>query len=81
MLQNVWACQKKSPYLWVRLAKDNASPGSAETAQLKAEVSRLKADFKIANEERDNLKMAAAEFAKLSGGSTHLWPSTKANYA
>ena len=57
----------KSLYLWVRLAKDAAGPGGAETAQLKAEVSRLKADLKRANEERDILKKAATYFAKLSG--------------
>ena len=57
----------KSLYLWVRLAKDRGSPGSGETAQLKAEVSRLKGDLKRANEERDILKKAATYFAKLSG--------------
>jgi len=57
----------KSLYLWVRLAKDGVGPGSGETAQLKAEVSRLKADLKRANEERDILKKAATYFAKLSG--------------
>lgn len=57
----------KSLYLWVRLAKDRAGPGSGEAAQLKAEVSRLKADLKRANEERDILKKAATYFAKLSG--------------
>ena len=55
----------KSLYLWVRLAKDSASPSDAETVQLKAEVSRLKADLKRANEERDMLKMARAYFPKL----------------
>ena len=57
----------KSLYLWVRLAKDTAGPGSGETALLKAEVLRLKADLKRANEERDILKKAATYFAKLSG--------------
>lgn len=57
----------KSLYLWVRLAKDGASPGTGEAAQLKAEVSRLKAELKRANEERDILKKAATYFAKLSG--------------
>ena len=57
----------KSLYLWVRLAKDKAGPGSGEAAQLRAEVSRLKADLKRANEERDILKKAATYFAKLSG--------------
>jgi transposase len=57
----------KSLYLWVRLAKTRVNPGGGETAQLKAEVSRLKADLKRANEERDILKKAATYFAKLSG--------------
>ena len=57
----------KSLYLWVRLAKDRIGPGSKETAQLKAEVSRLRADLKRANEERDILEKAATYFAKLSG--------------
>jgi transposase len=57
----------KSLYLWVRLAKYRADPDSRETTQLKAEVSRLKADLKRANEERDILKEAATYFAKLSG--------------
>lgn len=48
----------KCLYLWVRLAKNSAGPGSGETAQLKAEVSRLKADLKRANEKRDILKKA-----------------------
>ena len=39
-----------------RLAKDQPSVGSAENASLKAEVSRLKAELKKANEERDILK-------------------------
>jgi transposase len=51
----------------VRLAEDRGSPGSGETAQLKAEVSRLKVDLQRANEERDILKKAATYFAKLSG--------------
>jgi transposase len=57
----------KGLYLWVRLAKDRAGPSSGETAHLKAEVLRLKADLKRANEERDILKKAATYFAKLSG--------------
>jgi transposase len=57
----------KSLYLWVRLAKEGTGPGNGEIAQLKAEVSRLKADLKRANEERDILKKAATYFAKLSG--------------
>ena len=39
-----------------RLAKDQPSVGSAENASLKAEVSRLKAELKKANEERGILK-------------------------
>lgn len=46
----------KSLYLWVRLAKEQPGAGSGETATLKAEVSRLKAELKRANEERDILK-------------------------
>ena len=57
----------KSLYLWVRLAKDQPGVGSGENASLKAEVSRLKAELKRANEERDILKKAATYFAKLSG--------------
>jgi transposase len=57
----------KSLYLWVRLAKDQQGTGGGDSAQLKAEVSRLKAELKRANEERDILKKAATYFAKLSG--------------
>ena len=57
----------KSLYLWVRLAKEQPGVGSGENASLKVEVSRLKAEFKRANEERDILKKAATYFAKLSG--------------
>ena len=57
----------KSLYLWVRLAKDQPGVGNSENASLKAEVSRLKAELKRANEERDILKKAATYFAKLSG--------------
>ena len=57
----------KSLYLWVRLAKDSAGPGGEEGAQLEAEVSRLRAELKRANEERNILKKAATYFAKLSG--------------
>ena len=48
-----------SLYLWVRLAKESAGPGSGENTTLKAEVSRLKAELKRASEERDILKKAA----------------------
>ena len=57
----------KSLYLWVRLAQQQQGVGSGENASLKAEVSRLKAELKRANEERDILKKAATYFAKLSG--------------
>ena len=56
----------KSLYLWVRLAQQQQGVGSGENASLKAEVSRLKAELKRANEERDILKKAATYFAKLS---------------
>ena len=46
----------KSLYLWVRLAKDQRGVDNSENATLKAEVSRLKAQLKRANEERDILK-------------------------
>ena len=55
----------KSLYLWVRQAKEQPGVGSGENASLKAEVSRLKAELKRANEERDILKKAATYFAKL----------------
>ena len=57
----------KSLYLWVRLAKEQPGVGSGENTTLKAEVSRLKAELKRANGERDILKKAATYFAKLSG--------------
>jgi transposase len=57
----------KSLYLWVRLAQEHQGVGGGENASLKAEVSRLKAELKRANEERDILKKAATYFAKLSG--------------
>jgi transposase len=46
----------KSLYLWVRLAKEQPGVGTGENASLKAEVTRLKAELKRANEERDILK-------------------------
>lgn len=70
----------KSLYLWVRLANEQPGAGSGENAVLKAEVSRLKAELKRANEEREIMKKAATYFAKLSGCSTHSWPSTKTNF-
>ena len=57
----------KSLYPWVRLAKEPPGVGTGENTTLKAEVSRLKAELKRANEERDTLKKAATYFAKLSG--------------
>ncbi len=57
----------KSLYLWVRLAQEQQGVGNGENATLKAEVLRLKAELKRANEERDILKKAATYFAKLSG--------------
>lgn len=57
----------KSLYLWVRLAKERQGLGRGETATLRSEVSRLKAELKRTSEERDILKKAATYFAKLSG--------------
>lgn len=57
----------KSLYLWVRQAQEQQGSIGGDMAQLRAEVSRLKADLKRANEERDILKKAATYFAKLSG--------------
>ena len=57
----------KSLYLWVRLAREQQGLGSGETACLRSEVSRLKAELKRTSEERDILKKAATYFAKLSG--------------
>ena len=70
----------KSLYLWVRLAKEQSGVGGGENATLKAEVSRLKAELQRANEELDILKQATTYFAKLSGRSTHSWPSISANF-
>lgn len=57
----------KSLYLWLRLAKEHQSTGGGEAAKLRAEVARLKAELRRANEERDILKKAATYFAKQSG--------------
>jgi transposase len=70
----------KSLYLWVRLAQEQQGVGSGENASLKAEVSQLKAELRRANEERDIFKRAATYFAKLSGLSTHSWPSIEPNF-
>ncbi len=57
----------KRLYLWVRLAQEQQGVGSGKNASLKAEVYRLNAELRRANEERDILKKAATCFAKLSG--------------
>ena len=57
----------KSLYLWVRLSKEQQGVGGSETAAMRTEIGRLKAELKRANEERDILKKAATYFAKLSG--------------
>ncbi|MFT5934280.1 MAG: transposase [Hydrogenophaga sp.] len=57
----------KSLYLWVRLSKGQQGVGSGETAVMRVEIARLKAELKRASEERDILKKAATYFAKLSG--------------
>ena len=57
----------KSLYLWVRLSKEQQGMGNGETAVMRVEIARLKAELKRANEERDILKKAATYFAKLSG--------------
>jgi transposase len=57
----------KSLYQWVRQSKEQQGVGSGETAAMRVEIVRLKAELKRANEERDILKKAATYFAKLSG--------------
>ena len=57
----------KSLCLWVRLSKEQQGVGGGETAAMRTEIGRLKAELKRANEERDILKKAATYFAKLSG--------------
>ena len=57
----------RSLYLWVGLSKEQQGVGSGETAAMRTEIGRLKAELKRANEERDILKKAATYFAKLSG--------------
>jgi transposase len=57
----------KSLYQWVRQSKEQHGVGSGETAAMRVEIVRLKAELKRANEERDILKKAATYFAKLSG--------------
>ena len=67
----------KSLYLWVRLAKERAGPGSGETAQLKAEVSRLKADLKRANDEPMNLCWCASNSSLKTVSAFTAGPATK----
>ena len=57
----------KSLCLWVRLSKEQQGVGGGETAAMRTEIGRLKAELKRANEERDILKKAATYFAKVSG--------------
>ena len=71
----------KSLYLWVRLSKEQPGVGTGENTTLKAEVSRLKAELKRANEERDILERATAYFARLSGRHAHSWLSIKISFA
>lgn len=51
----------------MRLSKEHQGVGTGETAAMRVEIVRLKAELKRANEERDILKKAATYFAKLSG--------------
>ena len=58
----------KSLYVWVKLARQHAvKPVTGDVGTLRSEVTRLKAELRRAQEERDILKKAAAYFAKLSG--------------
>jgi transposase len=57
----------KSLCLWVRLSKEQQGVGSGETAVMRVEIARVKAELKRANEERDILKKAATYFVKPSG--------------
>ena len=57
----------KSLYVWVKLAGQQAGkPVTGDMIALRSEVTRLKAELRRAQEERDILKKAAY-FAKLSG--------------
>ena len=49
------------------MAKGQQGLGSGETANLRSEVSRLKAELKRTSEERGILKKAATYCARLSG--------------
>jgi transposase len=58
----------KSLYVWLKQARQQAlAPATGDVATLRGEVSRLKAELRRTQEERDILKKAAAYFAKLSG--------------
>ena len=58
----------KSLYAWVKLVRQQAGkPAAGDMVVLRSEVTRLKAELRRAQEERDILKKAAAYFAKLSG--------------
>jgi transposase len=58
----------KSLYLWIRAARgDNHTRASAEVDEMRRENTRLKAELRRVEEERDILKKAAAYFAKASG--------------
>jgi transposase len=58
----------KSLYVWLKRARQQtAAPATGDAASLRSEVSRLKAELRRTQEERDILKKAAAYFAKLSG--------------
>ena len=72
----------KSLYLWVRVAKDQQGVGNSENASLKAEVSRLKAELKRANEERDIFKKKPPRtLPSCPGEGKCLWLSIKASSA
>ena len=55
----------KSPFLWVRQAKELQGIGGGEAALLKSEIARPKAELKRTSEERNILKKATAYFARV----------------
>lgn len=57
----------KSLYVWLKQARQQALAPAGDVAALRGEVSRLKAELRRTQEERDILKKAAAYFAKQSG--------------
>lgn len=58
----------KSLYVWLKQARQQAlAPATGDVTALRGEVSRLKAELRRTQEERDILKKAAAYFAKQSG--------------